>query len=394
MGRTNEDVKSEAKNFGEYFDEGEFESKSTMELIDAFKLSNKIKTDFIDISSISREEMKMLVDLYYQLQDNRKRSREQIRSIEQGRDGAKSANANVMNWILLNQGIIEKQIPPIMKEVCENDEVGRWLLQIKGIGPVLAAGLLAYFNVEGRKYANTFISYAGLNDNNRPWLGVEKSKKIIDEVMGDRKRVTEDDVSKIAAKTQWSIEYLQKACYDEKKDKVVYNRTKLEKACAKIPYNKSLKTLMWKVAQSFIYQSNKDSYYGKLYLERKAYEIKRNDEGYNAQYAAEHIGKLKDKKTDTYAAYSEGRIPDTQITARARRWTEQLFLSHLFDEMYRVHYDEVPPVPYILAHPEKDITIKDLSPDDPEYAARHNRYIEPEVPYTLVTSEKEAMKNK
>ena len=42
MGRTNEDVKSEAKNFGEYFDEGEFESKSTMELIDAFKLSNKI----------------------------------------------------------------------------------------------------------------------------------------------------------------------------------------------------------------------------------------------------------------------------------------------------------------------------------------------------------------
>ena len=180
MGRTNEDVKSEAKNFGEYFDEGEFESKSTMELIDAFKLSNKIKTDFIDISSISREEMKMLVDLYYQLQDNRKRSREQIRSIEQGRDGAKSANANVMNWVLLNQGIIEKQIPPIMKEVCENDEVGRWLLQIKGIGPVLAAGLLAYFNVEGRKYANTFISYAGLNDNNRPWLGVEKSKKIID----------------------------------------------------------------------------------------------------------------------------------------------------------------------------------------------------------------------
>ena len=71
-----------------------------------------------------------------------------------------------------------------------------------------------------------------------------------------------------------------------------------------------------------------------------------------------------------------------------------MFLSHLFDEMYRVHYDEVPPVPYILAHPEKDITIKDLSPDDPEYAARHNRYIEPEVPYTLVTSEKEAMKNK
>lgn len=337
----------------------------------------------------------MLVDLYYQLQDNRKRSREQIRSIEQGRDGGKSSNASVMNWVLLNQSIIEKQIPPIMKEVCENDEVGRWLLQIKGIGPVLAAGLLAYFNVEGKQYSNCFISYAGLNDHNRPWLGKEKSKQIIDEIMGDRKKVTEDDLAKIAAKTQWSIEYLQKACYDEKKGKVILNRTKLQNACAKIPYNKSLKTLMWKVAQSFIYQSSNGSYYGQLYLQRKAYEIKRNDEGYNKEYAEQHISTLKDKSTETYKAYSEGMIPDSQITARARRWVEQLFLSHLFDEMYRVHNDALPPIPYILAHPEKDSTIQNMEADDPEYLKeRHNRYIEPEVPYTLVTSEKEALKNK
>lgn len=386
---------NEKLNIGEYFDDGKFENESVTELVSAFKLTKSIKSDFIDISNISREEMKMLVDLYYQLQDNRKRSREQIRSIEQGRDGGKSSNASVMNWVLLNQSIIEKQIPPIMKEVCENDEVGRWLLQIKGIGPVLAAGLLAYFNVEGKQYSNCFISYAGLNDHNRPWLGKEKSKQIIDEIMGDRKKVTEDDLAKIAAKTQWSIEYLQKSCYDEKKGKVVLNRTKLQNACAKIPYNKNLKTLMWKVAQSFIYQSSNGSYYGQLYLQRKAYEIMRNDEGYNKEYAESHIGILKDKSTETYKAYSEGRIPDSQITARARRWVEQLFLSHLFDEMYRVHNDALPPIPYILAHPEKDSTIQNMEADDPEYLKeRHNRYIEPEVPYTLVTSEKEALKNK
>ena len=382
-------VKDQARKMGQYFDNEVFEGTSTMELVDAFKLTDKVKTDFIDISNISREEMKMLVDLYYQLQDNRKRSREQIRSIEQDRDGGKSCNASVMNWVLLNQGLLEKQIPPIMQAVCENDEVGRWLLQIKGIGPVLAAGLLAYFDVEGRQYSNTFISYAGLNDHNRPWLGKEKSKKIIDDIMGDRKKVTEDDVAKIAAATQWSVEYLEKACFNEKKQKPVYTRDSLTKACAKIPYNKSLKTLMWKVAQSFIYQSTRGSYYGKLYLERKAYEIKRNEEGYNRKYAEDHIGHLKDKKSDTYKAYSEGKIPDSQITARARRWVEQLFLSHLFDEMYRVHYDALPPIPYILAHPEKDSTIQNITSDDPEYLTeRHNRYIEPEVPYTLVSCEK------
>ena len=161
-------VKDQARKMGQYFDNDVFEGTTTMELVDAFKLTDKVKTDFIDISNISREEMKMLVDLYYQLQDNRKRSREQIRSIEQDRDGGKSCNVSVMNWVLLNQGLLEKQIPPIMQAVCENDEVGRWLLQIKGIGPVLAAGLLAYFDVEGRQYSNTFISYAGLNDHNRP----------------------------------------------------------------------------------------------------------------------------------------------------------------------------------------------------------------------------------
>ena len=137
MAKTNEETKKDM------FDDGKFENTSLTELVNCFKLTSKIKTDFINTSEMSREEIKMLVDLYYQLQDNRKRSREQIRSLEQGRDGGKGSNASVMNWVLLNQSIIEKQIPPIMKQMCESNEVGPWLLQIKGIGPVLAAGLLA-----------------------------------------------------------------------------------------------------------------------------------------------------------------------------------------------------------------------------------------------------------
>ena len=382
-------MSKKVENKMEYFDDEVFANTSAKELISTFGMAESMKKDFVNVGNISREEMKMLVDLYYQLQANRKRTREQIRSIEQNRDGGKGSNADIMRWVLVNQSCIEKQIPEIMQEVCEHDEVGKWLLQIKGIGPVLAAALIAYFDVEGRQYANTFISYAGLNDNNRPWLGKEKSKKIIDDIMGTRKKVTEDDVAKICAKTQWSYDYLYKACYDEKKGKVVWSRKNLEAACAKIPYNQRLKSIMWNVGQSFIYQSSRGSYYGKLYMERKAYEVKRNEEGHNKEYAEANIGKLKDKNTETYKAYSQGIIPPSQITARARRWVEQLFLAHLFDEMYRVHNDALPPVPYILAHPEKNSTIENLSPDDPRYEEqRHNRFIEPEVPFTKVTGEK------
>ena len=66
--KNNEAVKDQARKMGQYFDNEVFEGTSTMELVDAFKLTDKVKTDFIDISNISREEMKMLVDLYYQLQ--------------------------------------------------------------------------------------------------------------------------------------------------------------------------------------------------------------------------------------------------------------------------------------------------------------------------------------
>ena len=69
MAKTHEETKKDM------FDDGKFENTSLTELVNCFKLTSKIKTDFINTSEMSREEIKMLVDLYYQLQDNRKRSR-------------------------------------------------------------------------------------------------------------------------------------------------------------------------------------------------------------------------------------------------------------------------------------------------------------------------------
>lgn len=350
----------------DWFVDGSDEN-STVELFKALKLSKQLKSDIKEISNISREEIKMLVKIYYQLQDNRKATREQIRSIED--QEGKETNVAILDWLLKNYVVMEKGIVDCLELVCMSNEVGRWLLNIKAIGPVLAAGLLAYLDVTDKQYATQFMSYAGLNDNNRPWLGADKSKKIVNEIVGESKVVTDDMVVEIAAKTQWKYEYLRDNAYDPEKKK--WNKANIIKACSKVPYNKELKVLMYKVGASFQWRCNDaESVYGTLFSQRRVLETQKNENGDFAKQAAECMSKVG-TGTVAYKSYKDGKLPKAHITARASRWTQKIFLSHLFEEMYRVKYDKVPPRYYSLEHCEG-----------------HHDEIEPEVPYTKVSSEK------
>lgn len=340
-----------------------------VEILEVEKLTKDMKSKLKTIGSLSRNEIKSLVNLYYDMQDVRKKFTERIRSSEISNTGKnREATELFFKWVLKNMAVIEKDICNTLEMVCQNDEVGNWLLQIKGIGPVLAAGLLSFFDVTDKEYASQFISYSGLNDNNREWLGVEKSRKIIDEVIGDSKEITNDHVIKIAARTQWQYSYLLDKAYNQDKNK--WSKTELVKACAKIPYNRELKTLLWKVGKSFQWQCNKpDSLYGRLYAEKKAAEIAKNEEMVFADQAISRANKVG-KDTVAYKSYKDGKLPPAHIAARALRWTEKIFVSHLFEQMYRVKYDKVPPRYYPLDKFEM-----------------HNKNIEPEIPYHIVSSE-------
>jgi hypothetical protein len=57
---------------------------------------------------------------------------------------------------------IDEQLLTFVKE----DPVGVWLLQIKGVTPDIAAGLLAYFDITGKECAAQFIKYAGADNYN------------------------------------------------------------------------------------------------------------------------------------------------------------------------------------------------------------------------------------
>ena len=355
-------------------DEFYFPDGSEIELTKAVKLSKDLKTEIKNIESISKSEIRTLVNLYYQVQDFRKASREQIRAIEQHRSGSEKSSGNVaiLDWANSNMAVIEKGIVDSLELICMSRPEGQWLMMTSGIGPVLAAGLLGYYDISHAKYATSFISYGGLNDNNRPWLGREKSTQIINEILDGAKVITNDHVVDIAARTQWKYEYLLEKAFNQEKQK--WSKEDIIKACSKIPYNADLKTHLWKVGASFQWLcNNPNSLYGRLFNERRVLETQKNERGEYAEQAAKKLREQNiGKGTEAYKCYSQGKLPKAHITARAMRWTEKIFVSHLFEEMYRVEYDQIPPRYYSLVHLE----------------GQHNVEIEPEVPYHLTLEEK------
>ena len=357
-------------NDSQFMPKDDPDGSMAIELIKAERLSKKLKTEIRDIKNPTRQEVKMLVDLYYQMQDNRKALRTQISAIES--DESKKHNVQILDWCLKNSAILESGVNDVLQIICESSEVGRWLLSIVGIGPVLAAGCLAYFDVEGKEYATQFISYAGLNDNNRPFIGRKGAEAIMSELVPPNSKtpITDDIVAQYAIKTQWGFEYLRDKAWNDEKQK--WSKSDLIAAAAKIPYNANLKTLCWKIGSSFQWQcNNPKSLYGTLFSQRRIQEIANNEAGKYADQAA-HILATKNigKNTTAYKEYSQGKLPKAHINARAMRWAEKLFLSHYFVECYRVRYGKNPPRYYSLEH-----------------CPGHHKDIEPEVPYTPIAGE-------
>jgi len=243
--------------------------------------------------TLGKDEARFLVDAYYQLQENRIRNDGQVRSM--AKDGEPHA---VLQWLADMNRTLEEQIKVTLDLYSMSDPVGRWMRAQKGIGPVISAGFLAHLDITKAETAGAFWSFAGL-DNSKTW---EKGQKR--------------------------------------------------------PWNASLKVLCWKAGESFVKVSGyDDAYYGKVYKQRKALEIERNERlEFSAQAASILERKKIGKDTDAYKAYSVGKLPPAHIHARATRYASKLFLAHLHEVMYVEHYGRQPPLPYaigILNHAHK-----------------------------------------
>lgn len=329
-----------------------------LEILD--KLSKDIKKGSL---TLGKDEIRFLVDYYYQAQNDRIIMQNRIRAINQS---DKDEPHETIAFINKQVSTIEENIKKILDYYTDNDPIGKWCKSITGIGPVISAGLIANLDITDKPTAGHFWSYCGLNDYNRPWIGREKTKKIIDEVLGDKKSkdITFEDFCNCCIKTQWKPLNLIEATGKDGK-KIFYNAEGTEfkfkkediiNQCAKRPYNARMKTLLWKLGQSFVKVSNNpNDIYGKIYQVRKAYEIDKNEKlEYKEQ--AEVKAKIVGKNTEAYKSYSIGKLSPAHIQARCERYAVKIFLSHLHEIMYLVHNGKEAPKPFaieILGHAHK-----------------------------------------
>jgi hypothetical protein len=236
-------------------------------------------------ATLSANEARYLVDAYYAMQGDRIRSANQVRALT-----ASEEPHQTIAWLADNAGVLERSIASALDAYSKASRVGQWARSIVGVGPVIAAGLLAHIDITKAPTAGHIWRFAGLD----PTVSWEK---------GQRR-----------------------------------------------PWNASLKTLCWKIGESFVKVSgNEDDIYGHLYVERKAFEQHRNDAGALADQAAAKIAKFKiGKSTDAYKAYAAGKLPPAHVHARAKRWAVKLFLAHFQAVAYRDHHGTDAPKPYIL----------------------------------------------
>ena len=335
-----------------------------VELFDLQKLPNAVKNEIV---LSSREDIKNLVREYYQAQSSRIKKGAEIRSAIKNAEerGEPTPNMGATQYLYNQFAGLENEIKKALDVWTKHDTVASWCREVMGIGPVIAAGLVTYFDITRAPSASHFLSYAGLNDNNDPWLGKKRSEELVKRHCKNA-TVTEEELMALSMDPECprSIEKLIKYAFDEKKG--VYKRENLINNLAKIPYNAELKTLLWKLGESFVKVSKRDgSKYGEIYRIKSAKEAKMNAEGLFADQAATKLEKFNiGKTTDAYKAYSNGQLPKAHLHARAIRYTEKIFVCHLFEEMYRVYYNSEAPRPYPHAYLD------------------HVDIIPPEVPYT------------
>ena len=290
-------------------------------------------------------EARFLVDYYYTQQEDRKRAHNQVRSLLPNQEPH-----SIISWLAVNATIMEDVIRERLGVFAKTRAEGRWARSIVGIGPVLSAGLVAHIDITKCRTVSQLWRFAGY-DPLQSWLGREGAEKLVKEVRQQfpTREIPDAAIDVLAERSRRNPENLRRLTLN---DAGAITWASIEKVLAKRPWNASLKTLCWKIGESFVKVSNNpDDFYGHLYPERKVQEETRNQAGQYADQAAAKLEKFKiGRGTDAYKAYSTGFLPPAHIHSRAERWTVKLFLSHYHAVAYEVHYGTPAPKPYVFDH--------------------------------------------
>lgn len=295
--------------------------------------------------ALTHQEARYLVQRYYQVQEMRKITNNQLMHCESPTDLLTSINGNLEK--------VEQRIKLALGYYTDAQKLSAWAKSILGIGDVISAGLYAHIKFTRWRCAN-----------------IKKKKKKIP--CKEAEPCTADCrfVELTSAAQIWRHAGLDPTS--------VWNKGELR------PWNADLKKLCYLIGESFIKVSNNDSsLYGQKFKQRKEIEARYNVEGKLAAEAQRQLDKKKySKETEAYKWYAGclkpevwtqyyeappssrlglvkrlagepmsgvQMLPPAHIHARARRWVVKLFLSHYFEEGCRVLLGKEPPTIYSIA---------------------------------------------
>lgn len=243
-----------------------------------------------DLRAMARElesnEVRFLVDFYYQRQEDRKSANNQVRAAQ------KRGEATAFTeWLASLEAAIEGQIKNSLDQWTRTQPSCVWARSQVGIGPVIAAGLAAHIHIPKTPSVSALWRFAGLDPT-----------------------------------TKWG-----------KGQKRPWN-ARLQLLCWKI--GESF------VKQS----GRPNCFYGHLYETAKVTYVERNEAHAYAERAAQILlDKKIGKDTIAYSRYVEGYLPDAHVHAMAKRRAVKIFLSHYWQVAYMLHHDaSEAPSPWIL----------------------------------------------
>lgn len=264
--------------------EYEHVTESDSHAVVARKMTQDLK---VASATLGPNQARYLVDTYYEIQRFRITANHQRRKLEEFQEPA-----SILVHYGEQFGILEEGIKAALKVYAQASVAGRWMLSVIGIGPVIAAGLLAHIKIERCPTAGHLWSFAGMD----PSVKWEKGQKR--------------------------------------------------------PYCARMKQLVFFAGESFIKtQNNKADFYGKFYRDRKTLEEAKNDAGDFAETARIALTERNfSDDTDAKKSYLAGRLPQARIHARARRYAAKLFLAHVHQVMYEERYGIPAPRPYAEVH--------------------------------------------
>jgi len=288
-------------------------------------------------------EARALVDLYYSLQELRKSVANQIGAIERGADTGVTHEAS--DYLLEQAKAMEQNAQLFLETAASRHPMWPWFVAVHGIGPVLSAGLIAHLGARAVPVTvGHWWRHAGL-DPSQKWLGANELAREWDSVDGD----VYERVRAVSLRVGRDPEtVIRDATTNFKTGESTGELTKAKalKSLARIPFNRPLKTLLWKVVDQFVKLGERsEAYkYAKWYRARKALEVERNLRGDRAAQAAAVL----ERRTGhaQRATYAKGLLPDSHVDAMARRATAKLFLSHLHELWYQVEHGAKPPAPF------------------------------------------------